>query len=284
MEMNKEFRYYLKIINYKGKAMDLLCRVPSFNDIEEALEYFEYDITLQDNYFYASKNFKNLEKNDTIYFIYENKIISKGIYTGDSHIDKERDNKFIYGYKLKNIKIINSINTIDKKKIPFHDLKYINSVSLYDIVKDLLIENEEDSMINDLNNIYNDTKTNTEIQRDLTTRLGQGKFREKLVNYWQGCAITNCEMIDILIASHIKPWSKSDNNERLDVYNGLLLLPNLDKLFDKGYISFNDNGEILISSKIENYEVLGINKTMKINIEKEHSKYLKYHRDNIFIN
>ena len=88
----------------------------------------------------------------------------------------------------------------------------------------------------------------TEAEALVKARVGQGKFRNNLIEYWKGCSVTNCKYITILIASHIKPWKDSSNKERLDVYNGLLLLPNIDKLFDKGYISFRDTGKIMISS------------------------------------
>jgi len=124
----------------------------------------------------------------------------------------------------------------------------------------------------------------TEKQNLVKCRIGQGTFREKLIEFWQGCSVTKFENIDILIASHIKPWSNSSNEERLDVHNGFLLTPNLDKLFDKGYISFDDNGEILISQKLKNFQLLGVRADMKISIENEHKKYLDYHRSEIFKN
>ena len=58
-------------------------------------------------------------------------------------------------------------------------------------------------------------------------------------------------MNELLVASHIKPWSISDANEKLDIHNGLLMCPNHDKLFDRGYISFDDTGRILISEKLD---------------------------------
>ena len=57
------------------------------------------------------------------------------------------------------------------------------------------------------------------------SRLGQGVFRAKLVEIWDGCSVTGCKTIEVLRASHIKPWRSSSNSERLDPYNGLLLLP-----------------------------------------------------------
>ena len=78
----------------------------------------------------------------------------------------------------------------------------------------------------------------------------------------------------------------SNNREKLDVNNGFLLLPNLDKTFDKGYISFADNGTILVSAKLSCSTELGIVKGMSINQEKlndSHRQYLDFHRGNIFI-
>ena len=100
----------------------------------------------------------------------------------------------------------------------------------------------------------------------MQSRVGQERFRAKLIEYWTGCAITECQAIDILKASHIKPWRHSNNNERLDVYNGLLLIPNLDATFDSGLITFNDAGEIIISPFLndKDYKILGIHRNMRI--------------------
>lgn len=113
-------------------------------------------------------------------------------------------------------------------------------------------------------------------------RIGQGDFRDKLIKYWNGCSVTRYQNTEILIASHIKPWRESTSEERLDSFNGLLLTPNLDKLFDKGFISFDDEGKILISKSLINFELLGIDKNMKIAIENKHRKYLNFHRNKIF--
>lgn len=119
----------------------------------------------------------------------------------------------------------------------------------------------------------------------IKARIGQGIFRDWLIDYWGKCSVTGCTKIDVLIASHIKPWKDCDNKEAIDVYNGLLLTPNIDKLFDKGMISFSENGEIMISSKLndKDLESLGVNVNMKLSkIEDEHSKYFDYHRKKIF--
>ena len=122
----------------------------------------------------------------------------------------------------------------------------------------------------------------TEKEALIKIRIGQSKFRQKLIDYWKGCSVTQYKDEKLLIASHIKPWKDSENNEKLDRYNGLLLTPTLDKLFDRGYISFDDEGCMLFSKSLNDKEELFLNEDMKIKIENEHKKYLKFHRDYVF--
>jgi hypothetical protein len=82
------------------------------------------------------------------------------------------------------------------------------------------------------------------------SRKGQGRFRKRLIALRRGCYVTGLNVYDLLKASHIKPWKDSNNIERLDEYNGLLLTPNLDALLDAGYISFQDDGSIMISTHL----------------------------------
>lgn len=119
----------------------------------------------------------------------------------------------------------------------------------------------------------------------IKARVGQGIFRDWLIEYWNKCSVTECNKLNILIASHIKPWKDCDNEEAIDVYNGLLLTPNIDKLFDMGMISFDEHGKIIISPELtdDNLKALGIKKDMKISkIEEGHLKYLNYHRERVF--
>jgi len=124
----------------------------------------------------------------------------------------------------------------------------------------------------------------TERNSQILARIGQGKFRAQLVHYWKGCAVTQCDTMSVLKASHIKPWKDSDNRERLDQFNGLLLIPNLDALFDQGLISFANNGAILVSDLISrSANSLGVHERMKVRLTENHEKYMAYHRANIFI-
>lgn len=129
---------------------------------------------------------------------------------------------------------------------------------------------------------YKELPTEKDKEAIVKSRRGQGIFRKRLLEYWNSsCAITDCDASNILIASHIKPWSDCSIGEALDYYNGLLLTPNYDKLLDNGYISFDDNGNIILSEKLsrENIQRLGIDKNAKLKqIEEQHKVYLRYHR------
>ncbi len=95
----------------------------------------------------------------------------------------------------------------------------------------------------------------------------------------------SCPLTWMLIASHIKPWRDADNQERLDTYNGLLLLPNYDKLFDLGYISFNPKGKIMCSRLLDKFdrEAIGLTSDLHlVKLENQHLKYLKYHTKKSF--
>lgn len=139
----------------------------------------------------------------------------------------------------------------------------------------------------ELDKIADDVQlSETEKSTLVKARIGQGLFRERLLRYWQGCAVSQCRLPWMLIASHIKPWREADNRERLDVYNGLLLLPNYDKLFDQGYISFDDTGHIVISHLLDSHDldILGISSDLCLaRIDEHHKPYLQYHQSNCFI-
>ena len=128
----------------------------------------------------------------------------------------------------------------------------------------------------------------SETERDavVKARRGQGRFREDLFSFWQGCAVTNVRHPDLLRASHIKPWRSSSNAERLDQHNGLLLLPHYDHLFDRGYITFDDTGRMLRSTAILTLPPsrLGIDPDARLRkLTDEHVGFLNYHYANVFL-
>ena len=122
----------------------------------------------------------------------------------------------------------------------------------------------------------------TEKSALISARIGQGKYRSELIDYWECCALTGFSNVRFLIASHIKPWRKSVNQERLDPFNGLLLLPNLDKVFDLGFITFTEKGKIIVSEHLDDTENIGVTRDMSIALENEHQEYMKFHRDVMF--
>jgi putative restriction endonuclease len=127
----------------------------------------------------------------------------------------------------------------------------------------------------------------TETERVVVQRVGQNLFRAALLDYWQGrCCVTGLAVPELLRASHIKPWAVCDSdNERLDVFNGLLLAPHLDALFDGGWISFADNGKLLISEALAptESERLGVRADWVLaSLKPSHCVNLAFHRAHVF--
>jgi predicted restriction endonuclease len=130
-----------------------------------------------------------------------------------------------------------------------------------------------------LNNFKKPNKT--ERKGLITSRVGQGYYRQQIIEKWGGrCPITGINIQSILIASHIVPWSESSDDERLDVENGILLSPSYDALFDKHLISFENDGNIIISTKVslDNKNKIGLSPEIKIQVTDGMSPYLERHR------
>jgi hypothetical protein len=121
--------------------------------------------------------------------------------------------------------------------------------------------------------------------RLLRSRRGQGVFKRNVMLHEKGCRVTNVTDIRHLRASHIKPWSVSDDQEKLSGSNGLLLSPHIDHLFDEGWISFGDKEDILVSNKI----TPGLTSAWAIDVDHKigkftdsQSEFLEFHRSKIF--
>jgi hypothetical protein len=149
--------------------------------------------------------------------------------------------------------------------------------------KEYLTDISGEELAEDINQIIIDKAIpTTEKTTYINARVGQGKFRQGLIDMWRGCAVTGFPDTRFLVASHIKPWKVSNHTERLNPYNGLLLLPNLDKVFDLGYITFAETGKILIHKELEDYSRLGVTKSLKINIAENHQENMAFHREHVF--
>lgn len=95
-------------------------------------------------------------------------------------------------------------------------------------------------------------ESNTTCDRTVTVRIKQSEFRQNVLAVCGSkCCVTGVTDTSILIASHIKSWVSSNDQERVDGHNGLLLAPHVDKLFDKHLISFNDDGSLIVSNRLD---------------------------------
>lgn len=112
-------------------------------------------------------------------------------------------------------------------------------------------------------------------------RLGQGNFRAKLEAKWGGCCVTGCNIREVLRASHIKPWKNCSNGERLDGDNGLLLVANIDALFDRGLISFRADGSIIRSKSlsVDELKMLAGYRIEEIEFSPQQADYMRFHRE-----
>jgi len=128
----------------------------------------------------------------------------------------------------------------------------------------------------------------TEKSSLILARRGQGLFRQNVSLIEHACRITKVDRPEHLIASHCKPWRDSTNEERLDGENGLLLTPSVDHLFDRGFISFDNDGSLLISPVAHKPSLarMGIPMDRLLNVGQFSSgqrKYLDFHRDAVFL-
>jgi putative restriction endonuclease len=122
----------------------------------------------------------------------------------------------------------------------------------------------------------------------IQARRGQGRFKETVAKFEDECRITRVDNGAHLIASHIKPWRESTDEERLAGGNGLMLTPSIDHLFDRGFISFADEGDVLISPVADRVSLrrMGVEcerpiHTGRFNSDQKH--FLEYHRTQIFL-
>ena len=126
----------------------------------------------------------------------------------------------------------------------------------------------------------------TEKVQLVKSRRGQGLFKANVLLVESACRVTGVTQISMLRASHVKPWSKSDDREKIDGFNGLLLAPHVDHLFDKGYITFESKGEMVLSPNL-NTEILdrwNIPQVLNVgSFSSEQSEYLNYHQESVFV-
>ena len=118
-------------------------------------------------------------------------------------------------------------------------------------------------------------------------RDGQGKYREQLLAQCPYCPFTMISDERLLIASHIKPWAASIGDEKIDPFNGYILSPLYDKLFDRGFITFTEKRHVILSEFISKHTWNQIN--LKNNtfiqalpMDEKRMEYLKFHHESVF--
>lgn len=141
--------------------------------------------------------------------------------------------------------------------------------------------------------IEEDIQSSTELRETekdalIQSRRGQGQFRRELAKIESACRVTGVRRIQHLVASHTKPWRDCSNEERLDPENGFMLTPTVDHLFDRGFISFEDTGNLIVSSVAhqESLVKMGIQVGSKFNVgsfSQGQKTYLEWHRNELLL-
>lgn len=156
--------------------------------------------------------------------------------------------------------------------------KFDHEISKEDFFRQQLEESQIYDVLNDKN------LSETEKITLSKARVGQGKFRELVSINEKKCRITGIDIPEFLIASHIKPWRLSSNVERVDQDNGLFLTPTIDKLFDRYFISFSNDGKLIISPLLSNETRMKFNLVENAfvgDFSEGQKKYLSHHRERL---
>lgn len=126
----------------------------------------------------------------------------------------------------------------------------------------------------------------TEKQALISARRGQGRFRQGVSIIEPACRFTGVKNPQLLVASHIQPWRECrTNEERLDPFNGLMLTPTYDRLFDRGFVTFESNGRLIVSPALPKDDIQRIRMDESLQsapFNSDQSAYLDYHRKHVF--
>ena len=211
--------------------------------------------------------------------IIEFEIVEQTQISGPRIYVKSTDNayKIIRELSLPNITYITIVKLVDENQKLFYYFKLFADY-FGEVQHPYLIKEEEKEV----------EKLEESIETRILSRArkGQGKYREGLLNQCPYCPITMVSDERMLIASHIKPWAKSNDTEKIDPFNGFMFTPTFDYLFDRGFLSFTEDKKTKLSPFLSNmtYSKLGIsdNKIIYSLPIEGREEYLKYHRAEIF--
>jgi predicted restriction endonuclease len=128
----------------------------------------------------------------------------------------------------------------------------------------------------------------TDREAIIRARRGQGLFKQRVREIESRCRITRVNNMAHLVASHCKPWRDSNNEERLNGENGLLLTPSIDHLFDRGFISFEDPGTLIVSPVAHHPSLnrMGVETSKTIDVggfTEGQQNFLEFHRNSVLL-
>lgn len=128
----------------------------------------------------------------------------------------------------------------------------------------------------------------TDREAIVRARRGQGLFKQRVMHLELRCRFTGVNNLTHLLASHCKPWRDSSNEKRLNGENGLLLTPSIDHLFDRGFIGFENSGELIISpvAHLPSLQRMGVETERVVNVGSftdGQKHFLEFHRNSVLL-
>lgn len=269
----------------------------TFSQESEFRFFVENRMIARGGEYYFPNLMMNCPKNTFVLFQYDGMIRAIGVLIdlGKTPVVDERGVEYAGYYKF-DIDTLEYLATpIDRDMLKvayptfksFSQSKQIIPLEYLDDVLELLQNTNSVLLVDDSNiitEIENSDLEGVEKEALIKVRINQGVFRDKLLKKYSKCCLCGVCNSTFLIASHIKPWAESNSIEKLDIENGLLMCPNHDKLFDGGWITFNDEGNIIISSALQQNDKMFMNvkEGMNIELSQKNRKYIEYHRENIY--
>lgn len=269
----------------------------TFNKESDFRFFVENTMITRGGDYYFPNLMMNCPKNTFVLFQYDGMIRAIGVLIdlGKTSVVDERGVEYAGYYKFDTDTLAYLDTPIDKETLKkaypgfnsFSQSKQIISLEYLDDILNLLQNTNSVSLDDELSIISEMERSTVEGKEKATLvkiRANQGLFRDKLLRKYSKCCLCGVGDVEFLVASHIKPWGTSAPKEKLDAENGLLLWPNHDKLFDGGWISFDDDGTIMISDSMQQNDrvFMNIREDMKIELSEGNRKYLSFHRNNIF--
>ena len=265
--------------------------------VREELE--EYLNAAKDEYFDPSQNYRNKDEMRTEWKKYYALLSDIKSDIIEFEIEEAPGSQDLHRFYIRSVNTVNSdVFYGFVRKIAVPKLSYFDIYKLLDPKQNVVYHlslNFDRNYLGDnhpfikkeIAQIKSDRTINAGTKEQIIqARIGQGYFRDALLRDMPSCPITGIDNPILLIASHIKPWKYANNRERVDPKNGLSLTPTYDKLFDLGLISFENDGTLLISRSLSDFEKSRLNlvEGRKYLISPNGREvYLEYHRKHVFI-